>query len=85
MGDTPVELHEAMDLGGDSDSDMGDEDEGQQGHGSPSAQPPDEAMDGWQDTPQRQYANSWNSQNGAENGGSPNGFVADGDTLSVAS
>ena len=85
MGDTPVEPHEAMDLGGDSDSDMGDEDEGHEDHGSPSAPPPDEAMDGWQDTPQRQNANGWNSQNRAENGGSPNGFGADGGTLSVAS
>ena len=46
MDDTPVESHEAMDLGGDSDSDMGDEDKGHEGHGSPSAPPPDEAMDG---------------------------------------
>ena len=85
MGDTPVESHEGMDLGGDSDSDMGDEDEGHEGHGSPSAPPPDEAMDDWQDSPQRQHANGWNSQNGAGNGGSPNGFGADEDTLSVAS
>ena len=37
MGDSPVESHEAMDLGGDSDSDMGNENEGDEGHGSPSA------------------------------------------------
>ena len=46
---------------------------------------PDEAMDDWQDSPQRQHANGWNSQNGVGNGGSPNGFGAGGDTLSVAS
>ena len=86
-GDIPLESHEAMGLGGDSDSDMGDEDEGHEDHGSPSAPPPDlkdEPMDISPGTSRRWHTNGWNSRD-ENGGGSPNGSGADGNTLSVAS
>lgn len=94
MEDMPTELDlpEEMDLGSDSDSDVGDEDEGPQGHGSSSAPPPDlkdEAMDAWPDPSLRQHANGngWNPRDGGEDdgGGGLKGSGANGSTLSVAS